>query len=121
MSTPSSRGDVLVVTKGHGLELMCLISHCKSHLAQAVLSFGKDPCNTQESAVDKSFAMASAIVLSLVLGACASNPTNTQIGTATGAVVGGLVGSALTGSAAGTVVGAGAGAVVGYGVGRRMK
>jgi osmotically inducible lipoprotein OsmB len=67
-------------------------------------------------------AAASLIVMTLGLGACASNPTNAQIGATTGAVVGGVVGSALTGgSAAGTVVGAGAGAAAGYEIGKRVK
>ena len=62
------------------------------------------------------------MALCLTLGACASNPTKGQIGTATGAVVGGIVGSALTaGSTAGTVAGAGAGAVVGHEIAKRMK
>jgi len=87
-----------------------------------MLGLGQDQRNSEELRMDRSSAMAAALVVSLSLGACASNPTNTQIGTATGAVVGGLVGSALTGgSAGGAIVGAGAGAVVGYEIGRRMK
>jgi osmotically inducible lipoprotein OsmB len=67
-------------------------------------------------------AAASIVVMSLALGACASNPSNAQIGAATGAVVGGVVGSALTGgSTFGTVGGAGAGAAAGYEIGKRMK
>lgn len=63
-----------------------------------------------------------AVSLCLTLGACASNPTNSQIGAATGAVVGGVMGSALTaGSTAGTVLGAGAGAAAGYEIGKRIK
>lgn len=62
------------------------------------------------------------IALTLGLSACASNPSNAQIGAATGAVVGGIVGSAITGgSTAGTVVGAGAGAAAGYEIGKRIK
>ena len=67
-------------------------------------------------------AAASFIVMSLGLGACASNPSNAQIGAATGAVIGGVVGSAVTaGSTTGTVVGAGAGAAAGYEIGKRIK
>lgn len=63
-----------------------------------------------------------AMTLCLALGACASNPSKTQIGTATGAVVGGIVGSALTGgSTVGTVAGASAGAVAGHEIAKRMK
>lgn len=62
------------------------------------------------------------IVLTFGLSACASNPSNAQIGAATGAVVGGIVGSAVTGgSTAGTVIGAGAGAAAGYEIGKRIK
>ncbi len=62
------------------------------------------------------------MTLCLTLGACASNPTKGQIGTATGAVVGGIVGAALTGgSTVGAVAGAGAGAVAGHEIGKRMK
>lgn len=62
------------------------------------------------------------VITSLGLGACASNPSNAQIGAATGAVIGGVVGSAVTaGSTTGTVVGAGAGAAAGYEIGKRIK
>jgi osmotically inducible lipoprotein OsmB len=56
----------------------------------------------------------------ILLGACATPPTNTEIGVATGAVIGGAVGAVLTGgSTFGTVAGAGAGAVVGHEIGKR--
>ena len=48
----------------------------------------------------------------LALGGCASNPTNTQIGTGVGAVVGGVAGNAVLGGTLGTVGGAAAGATM---------
>ena len=55
----------------------------------------------------------------LALTGCASNPSNAQIGTATGAVVGGVVGDAVFGSTLGTVGGAAAGALLGNEVGKK--
>ena len=53
-----------------------------------------------------------------LLQGCASNPTNQQIGTASGAVIGGVLGSALTGgSTFGTVGGAAVGGVIGNDIG----
>ena len=40
----------------------------------------------------------------LALGGCASNPTNTQIGTGVGAVVGGVAGNAVLGGTLGMVL-----------------
>jgi osmotically inducible lipoprotein OsmB len=65
-------------------------------------------------------ALAIAAASVLGLSACASNPTNAQIGTGVGAVAGGLAGSALGGTGA-TVLGAGAGALIGNEVGRRTE
>jgi len=62
---------------------------------------------------------ASAAALITVAG-CGSNPTNAQIGTATGAVIGGAAGHALGGGAIGTVGGAAAGALIGNEVGKRQ-
>lgn len=53
------------------------------------------------------------LALSLSLGACASRPTQQQVGTVAGAVVGGATGSVLFGSTLGTVAGAAAGALAG--------
>ena len=53
----------------------------------------------------------------LALGGCASNPTNTQIGTGGGAVVGGVAGNAVLGGTLGTVGGAAAGALIGHELG----
>ncbi|MBP7567831.1 MAG: glycine zipper 2TM domain-containing protein [Burkholderiaceae bacterium] len=65
-------------------------------------------------------AMAIAAASVLGLTACASNPTNAQIGTGVGAVAGGLAGSALGGTGA-TIIGAGAGALLGNEVGKRSE
>jgi len=65
--------------------------------------------------------LAAAAAASLIaLTGCSSNPTNAQIGTATGAVLGGAAGSALGGGAVGTVGGAAAGALIGNEVGKRQ-
>lgn len=56
----------------------------------------------------------------IALTGCGTNPTNAQIGTATGAVLGGAAGSALGGGTLGTVGGAAAGAVIGNEVGKRQ-
>ena len=53
------------------------------------------------------------------LTGCGTNPTNAQIGTATGAVLGGVAGNAVFGSTLGTVGGAAAGAVIGNEVGKK--
>ncbi|MBH2018925.1 glycine zipper 2TM domain-containing protein [Polaromonas sp.] len=55
----------------------------------------------------------------IVLTGCGTNPTNAQIGTATGAVVGGVVGNAVFDNTLGTVGGAAAGAVIGNEVGKK--
>lgn len=54
----------------------------------------------------------------IALTGCGTNPTNAQIGTATGAVVGGVVGNAVLGGTLGTVGGAAAGALIGNEVGK---
>lgn len=54
----------------------------------------------------------------IAMTGCASNPTNAQIGTATGAVAGGLLGNAVLGGTLGTVGGAAAGALIGNEVGK---
>jgi osmotically inducible lipoprotein OsmB len=54
------------------------------------------------------------------LTGCGTNPTNAQIGTATGAVVGGVVGNAVLGGTLGTVGGAAAGALIGNEVGKKQ-
>ena len=56
---------------------------------------------------------AASLIAVTALSGCASHPTRTQIGTATGAVVGGVVGNAAFGNTAGTVGGAAAGALIG--------
>lgn len=56
----------------------------------------------------------------IALTGCGTNPTNAQIGTATGAVLGGAAGSALGGGTLGTVGGAAAGALIGNEVGKRQ-
>jgi osmotically inducible lipoprotein OsmB len=66
-----------------------------------------------------SAAAASIIALSALSG-CGTNPTNAQIGTATGAVVGGVVGNAVIGGTLGTVGGAAAGALIGNEVGKKQ-
>ncbi|MCX7255350.1 MAG: glycine zipper 2TM domain-containing protein [Polaromonas sp.] len=55
----------------------------------------------------------------MALSGCAMNPTNAQIGTATGAVLGGVAGDALFGNTLGTVGGAAAGAVIGNEIGKK--
>ncbi len=56
----------------------------------------------------------------IALTGCGTNPTNAQIGTATGAVLGGVAGSAVSGgSTLGTVGGAAAGALIGNEVGKK--
>ena len=66
---------------------------------------------------NKLMTMAVLCVAALALGACASNPTNAQIGTGVGAVVGGVVGDAVIGGAVGTIGGAAAGAFIGHEIG----
>ena len=63
-------------------------------------------------------AVASVVALSAMVG-CGTNPTNAQIGTATGAVVGGVVGNAVLGGPVGTLGGAAAGALIGNEVGKK--
>ena len=55
----------------------------------------------------------------IALTGCGTNPTNAQIGTATGAVLGGVAGNAVFGGTLGTVGGAAAGAVIGNEVGKK--
>lgn len=56
----------------------------------------------------------------LVLGGCASNPTQQEVGLVTGTVIGGAVGSVLTGgSTVGTVGGAAVGGVIGNEIGKK--
>ncbi len=65
--------------------------------------------------------MATAAASLIALTGCGTNPTNQQIGTATGAVIGGAAGNVLGGgSTLGTVGGAAAGAVIGNEVGKRQ-
>ena len=56
-------------------------------------------------------------VATLGLGACSSNPSNSQIGTGAGAVIGGVAGNAVLGGTLGTVGGAAAGALIGNKIG----
>lgn len=63
--------------------------------------------------------MAAVAASVITLTGCGTNPTNAQIGTATGAVIGGVAGSAVTGgSTIGTVGGAAAGALIGNEIGK---
>ena len=56
----------------------------------------------------------------MALSGCAIRPpSNSQIGTAAGAVVGGVVGDSLFGNTLGTVGGAAAGALIGNELGKR--
>lgn len=64
-------------------------------------------------------AAAAALISLTTLSGCASNPTNAQIGTATGAVLGGVAGNAVFGGTLGTVGGAAAGALIGNEVGKK--
>ena len=75
--------------------------------------------NTMNTKILMSVAAASVIALATLSG-CTTNPTNAQIGTATGAVVGGVVGDAVFGSTLGTVGGAAAGALIGNEVGKKQ-
>ncbi|MBA4330056.1 MAG: osmotically inducible lipoprotein OsmB [Polaromonas sp.] len=70
--------------------------------------------------MSKKLLMAAAVASLMALTACGTNPTNAQIGTATGAVLGGAAGSALGGGTLGTVGGAAAGALIGNEVGKRQ-
>ncbi|MHB1198382.1 MAG: glycine zipper 2TM domain-containing protein [Polaromonas sp.] len=65
-------------------------------------------------------ATAVSLIALATLSGCGTNPTNAQIGTATGAVVGGVVGNAVIGGTLGTVGGAAAGALIGNEVGKRQ-
>lgn len=73
----------------------------------------------------KGYSMNTKILMSVAAAAlialtgCGTNPTNAQIGTATGAVVGGVVGNAVLGGTLGTVGGAAAGALIGNEVGKK--
>jgi osmotically inducible lipoprotein OsmB len=64
--------------------------------------------------------MTAAAASLIALAGCSTNPTNAQIGTATGAVLGGAAGSVLGGGTLGTVGGAAAGALIGNEVGKRQ-
>jgi len=63
--------------------------------------------------------MSLAVASLIALTGCGTNPTNAQIGTATGAVLGGVAGNAVFGGTLGTVGGAAAGAVIGNEVGKK--
>ena len=63
--------------------------------------------------------MTAAAASLIALTGCGTNPTNAQIGTATGAVLGGVAGNAVLGGTLGTVGGAAAGALIGNEVGKR--
>ena len=63
--------------------------------------------------------MSAAAASLIALTGCGTNPTNAQIGTATGAVLGGVAGNAVLGGTLGTVGGAAAGALIGNEVGKR--
>ena len=63
--------------------------------------------------------MSAAVASLIALTGCGTNPTNAQIGTATGAVLGGVAGSALFGGTLATVGGAAAGALIGNEVGKK--
>lgn len=63
--------------------------------------------------------MTAAAASLIALSGCGTNPTNAQIGTATGAVLGGVAGNAVLGGTLGTVGGAAAGALIGNEVGKR--
>jgi osmotically inducible lipoprotein OsmB len=76
-------------------------------------------CNVQKVKHMKTLMIAAAAASLISLTACGTNPSNQQIGTATGAVLGGAAGSALGGGTLGTVGGAAAGAVIGNEVGKR--
>lgn len=65
------------------------------------------------------FLMTAAAASLIALSGCGTNPTNAQIGTATGAVLGGVAGNAVLGGTLGTVGGAAAGALIGNEVGKR--
>jgi osmotically inducible lipoprotein OsmB len=76
--------------------------------------------NSMNTKILISAAAASLIALTTLSG-CGTNPTNAQIGTATGAVIGGVAGSAISGgSTLGTVGGAAAGALIGNEVGKKQ-
>lgn len=62
---------------------------------------------------------AACVIALSALAGCGTNPTNAQIGTATGAVLGGVVGSSVLGGTLGTLGGAAAGAVIGNEVGKK--
>ena len=62
---------------------------------------------------------AASVIVLIALAGCGTNPTNAQIGTATGAVLGGVVGNSVLGGTLGTVGGAAAGALIGNEVGKK--
>jgi osmotically inducible lipoprotein OsmB len=81
--------------------------------APETLSKGKNMMTTK-------ILMSVAAASLMALTGCGTNPTNAQIGTATGAVIGGVAGSAVSGgSTLGTVGGAAAGALIGNEVGKK--
>ena len=65
------------------------------------------------------FLLSIAAVSLITLAGCGTNPTNAQIGTATGAVLGGVAGNAVFDNTLGTVGGAAAGAVIGNEIGKK--
>lgn len=75
--------------------------------------------NTRKVDIMKKLLIAATVAL-VTLAGCGTNPTNAQIGTATGAVIGGAAGNALGGGTLGTVGGAAAGAVIGNEIGKRQ-
>lgn len=85
------------------------------------MSVAKEPETLSKGIYMNAKLLMSAVAASLIaLTGCGTNPTNAQIGTATGAVLGGVAGSAVTGgSTIGTVGGAAAGALIGNEVGKR--
>ena len=65
--------------------------------------------------------LAASVAALMSLAGCGTNPSNAQIGTATGAVLGGAAGNVIGGGGAlGTIGGAAAGAVIGNEVGKRQ-
>ena len=85
------------------------------------MQLAKEPESPEKGDFMNSRVLISVAAASLIaLTACGTNPSNAQIGTATGAVLGGVAGSAISGgSTLGTVGGAAAGALIGNEVGKK--
>lgn len=99
-----------------------LIVKKKHRLARHMLESGQSHDRGAVMKILKISSALTAVAMCVMLSACASNPSNSQIGAVTGAVVGGLAGSALTGgSTGGAVVGAGVGAAAGHEIGKRVR